>query len=184
MVLGTVKLKHRNSTISASTRGRDVAEELTARKNITKEFTIVFFETTYIVNRNSKLAGPSRSASQWRSWHRKTTPTVYPEMNSRDVKNNGISHYTNRARMHRCDFDQTSKPQSQSKTHSTENQAKNVQNLFLFNKIKDGTLLPLIFKIVCCGGFRLQLMAICCNRRGRVNRTPSHATFFRVCAHL
>ena len=38
MVLGTVKLKHRNSTISLSTRGRDVAEELATRKNITKEF--------------------------------------------------------------------------------------------------------------------------------------------------
>ena len=86
MVLGTVKLKHRNSGISPSTRGRDVAEE------ITKEFTVVIFETKYIVNRNSKLAGPSRSASKWISWHRKTTPTVYPEMNSRDIKDSGISH--------------------------------------------------------------------------------------------
>ena len=60
MVLGTVKLKHRNRPISPSMRGRDVAKELTARKNITKEFTIVFFETKNIVNRNSKLAGPSR----------------------------------------------------------------------------------------------------------------------------
>ena len=65
MVLGTVKLKHRNSTISPSTRGRDVAKELTARKNITKEFVIVFYETKYIVICNSKLAGPSRSASKW-----------------------------------------------------------------------------------------------------------------------
>ena len=54
MVLGTVKLKHRNSTISPSTRARDVAKELTARKNITKEFTIVSYETQYIVIRNSK----------------------------------------------------------------------------------------------------------------------------------
>ena len=44
--------------------------------------------------------------------------------------------------MHRCDFDQTSEPQSQSKTVSTENQAKNVQNTFLFNDIRGGTLLP------------------------------------------
>ena len=49
---------------------------------------------------------------------------------------------TNRARMHRCDFDQTSAPQSQSWTASTENQEKNVQNLLLFNSIKGGTLLP------------------------------------------
>ena len=44
--------------------------------------------------------------------------------------------------IHRCDFDQTSEPQSQSRTVSTENEEKNVQNLFLFNNIKDGTLLP------------------------------------------
>ena len=52
MVLGTVKLKHRNSAISPSTRGIDVAKELTARKNIAMEFAIVFDETKYIVIRN------------------------------------------------------------------------------------------------------------------------------------
>ena len=107
-------------------------------------------------------------------------------MNSKDVKNSGISHWRNRARMHRCDFDQTSELQSQSRTVSTENPEKNVQNLFLFNNVKDGTLLPQVipggigtrpkageahefnsfFQIVCCSWFRLQLMAICCNRRG------------------
>ena len=65
MVLGTVKLKHRNSTISPSTRRRDVEIELTARKNITKEFTIVFYEIQFIVIRNSKLAGSSKSPSKW-----------------------------------------------------------------------------------------------------------------------
>ena len=44
--------------------------------------------------------------------------------------------------MRRCDFDQTSELQSQSRTVSIENQAKNVQNPFLFNSIRDGTLLP------------------------------------------
>ena len=146
MVLGTVKLKHRNSTLSLSTRGRDVAKELTARKNFTKEFTIVFYETKYIVNRNSQLAGPRRSASKWINSHRRITPTVYPEMNSRDIKNSGISHWINRAIMHRCDFDQTSELQSQSRTVSTENQAKNVQNPFLFNNIKDGILLPQVIR--------------------------------------
>ena len=57
-------------------------------------------------------------------------------------RTSGISHLTNRARMHRCDFDQTSELQSQSRTVSTENQAKNVQNPFFFNNTKDGTLLP------------------------------------------
>ena len=50
-------------------------------KEIMKEFRIVSYETQKIVIRNFKLAGPRRSASQWINWHRKTTPTVYPERN-------------------------------------------------------------------------------------------------------
>ena len=38
-----------------------------------------------IVTRNSKLAGPRRSASQWITWHRKTTPTAHPLRNMRDI---------------------------------------------------------------------------------------------------
>ena len=89
--------------------------------------------------RNSKLAGPRRSASKWISWHRKTTPTVYPMRNIWDIKNIGVSHKTNRARMHRCDFEQTSEEQSQKWTVSTENQEKNGQNQSLFNFTKGGT---------------------------------------------
>ena len=63
------------------------------QKRVMMEFTIASNETKSIVNRNSKLAGPSKSASKWTSWHRKTTPTVYPEMNSRYFQNIGISHY-------------------------------------------------------------------------------------------
>ena len=55
MVLVTAKLKNRKSTLSPSTCGRDAAKELTLKKNITREFTIVFSETKYIVNRNSKI---------------------------------------------------------------------------------------------------------------------------------
>ena len=48
--------------------------------------------------------------------------------------------------MRRCDFDQTSELQSQSKTVSIESQAKNVQNPFLFNNIRDGILLPQVIR--------------------------------------
>ena len=51
-----------------------------------------FNETEFFVNRNSKLAGPNRSASRWTSWHRSITPTVYPRRNLRDIKDSGISH--------------------------------------------------------------------------------------------
>ena len=51
-----------------------------------------FQRIQYIVNRNSKLAGPRRSASRWTSWHRKTTPTACPLRNMIDIRNIGISH--------------------------------------------------------------------------------------------
>ena len=94
MVLGTLKLKHRNSTITPSTRGRDVAKEFTAKKNITKEFTIVLFETKFFVIRNSKIGWTEQKCIEMDN---------YPERNSRDTKDSGISHLTNRARMHRWD---------------------------------------------------------------------------------
>ena len=68
-VLGTAKLRHRNSISWPTTRGRDVS------KSILKEFTIASNEIQYVVIRNPKLAGPRRSASHW---HRKTTPTAHP----------------------------------------------------------------------------------------------------------
>ena len=93
--------------------------------------------------------------------------------------------------MRRCDFDQTFELQSQSKTVSIVNQAKNVQNPFIPNNIGDGTLLPPaipggtgtrpkaggahefnFFFDVCCSRFRLQLRAISCDRRGGVDSTP------------
>ena len=45
----------------------------------------------FVVTRNSKLAGPRRSASQWINWHRKTTPAAHPLRNVRDIGKTGIS---------------------------------------------------------------------------------------------
>ena len=80
VVLGTAKLRHRKSISWPTTRGRDVS------KRILMESTIVSNEIQYIVIRNSKLAGPRRSASQWKNWHRKTTPTACPLRSMRDVR--------------------------------------------------------------------------------------------------
>ena len=71
MVLGTAKPRQRNSISWPTTRARDVS------KRILMEFTIVSNEIQHIVIRNSKLAGPRRSASRWTSWHRKTTPIAH-----------------------------------------------------------------------------------------------------------
>ena len=56
------KTEEQKEYLEPSTRGRDAPKELTLKKNITKEFTIIFSETKSIVNCNPKLAGPSRSA--------------------------------------------------------------------------------------------------------------------------
>ena len=147
--------------------------------------------------RNSKLAGPRRSASKWISWHRKTTPTVYPMRNIWDIKNIGVSHKTNRARMHRCDFEQTSEEQSQKWTVSTENQEKNGQNQSLFNFTKGGTR-PLEFlhggvgiktggvhnylfqNFVVVGSFTADSKSAATN--GGCKQYTSHVTFFSFTA--
>ena len=142
MVLGTVKLKHRSSIISPSTRGIYVAKDLTARKNITKEFTTVSNEIQCIVIRNSKLAGPSRSASKWISWHRRITPTVYPEMKFQRYQKQWyltLNKSGNNAPMRlRSDFRDAVTIKNRLHRESGEERAKPIP----FNNIKDGTLLP------------------------------------------
>ena len=49
----TLQTEEQNQSLQPSTRGRDVAKELTVKKNIIKEFTIVFKETQ--VYRDSQL---------------------------------------------------------------------------------------------------------------------------------
>ena len=113
-------------------RGRDVAKELTARKNITKEFTIVFFETKNNVNRNSKLAGPSRKCIEMiKLAHEDHSYRLSREEFKRYQ---GQWYLTLNKSGKKC-TDATSNPtselQSQSRTVSIENQTKNVQNPFL-----------------------------------------------------
>ena len=134
MVFGTVKLRHRKSTMWPTTRGRDVSKE------ITKEFTIVFYETQYIVSRNSKLAGPRRSASNWINWHRKTTPTVYLEY----MRYQKHWYLTQNKSGKEC-TDATS-IRLPSRSHNHEPPPPRIRRTtcrtFSFNNIKDGTLPP------------------------------------------
>ena len=72
--------------------------------------------------------------------------------------------------MHRCDFDQTSQLQSQSRIVSTEKQAKNVQNPFLLNnrhtsKSWWSSLVQFIFKLFVVTG-------------GECRQYTSHVTVF------
>ena len=79
-MLGTAKPTHRKSISWPITRGRDVS------KRTLIEFTIISNEIQYIVIRNSKLAGPRRSASRWTNQQRKTTPIAHPLRSMRDKR--------------------------------------------------------------------------------------------------
>ena len=130
MVLGTAKPKHRRSILWPSSRGRDVS------KRIIMEFTIVSDDIHYIVIRNSKLIGLRRSASRWTSWHRKISPIAHQLRSLRDVRKTGISRWTNRARMHQWNSDQTSEKHWQICTVSTVNLEKSDLNQFPFINTK------------------------------------------------
>ena len=143
MVLGTVKLKHRNRATSPSTRGRDVAEELTARKNITREFTIVFYETKYIVIRNSKIGWTAQKCIEM--------DKLAQEDHSYRLSRDEFQRYQkqwyltlnksgkNAPMRLRSDFRAAVTIKNRLHRESGEERA---ENLFLFNIIKDGTLLP------------------------------------------
>ncbi len=100
-------------------------------------------EIQNIVIRNSKLAGPRRSASRRINWHRKTTPTAHPLRSMRDIRTTGKSHWTNQAEMHRWNSDQTSEQQPQLWTVSTANLEQSDLNQFLFINTKSGIRLVL-----------------------------------------
>ena len=197
VVLGTAKLRHRKSISWPTMRGGDVS------KRILKEFTIASNEIQHIVIRNSKLAGPRRSASRWINWHRKTIPIAHPLRSTRDIRKTGISHWTNQAEMHRWNSDQTSEKQSQLWTVSTANLEKSDLNQSLFINTKGGIrllLLPVphggsgmktggahnmfffLKKIVVARSFTADGNLL--QPTGCVNRTPSHVTFSRVCTHV
>ena len=195
VVLGKAKLRHRKSISWPTARGGDVS-----KRNL-KEFTFASNEIQYIVIRNSKLVGPRRSASRWILWHRKTTPTIYPERNIWDIKNIGISHWTNRAKTHRWDFDQTSESQSQLWTVSTTNLENSDLKQSFFINTKGGIrlLLPVplggsgmntggahnyFFKKKFVVGRSFTADGNLLQPTGCVNRTPSHVTFSRICTHV
>ena len=85
-VLGTAKPKHRKSISLPAMLEGDVS-----KRNL-KEFTIASNEIQHIVLRNSKVAGPRRSASRWIGWHRQTNPIAHCLRSTRDIRKTGISH--------------------------------------------------------------------------------------------
>ena len=157
-------------------RGRDAERELTLKVNMLQVF-------MSLSNHNSKLAGPSKSALRWTSWHSKITRSVSLKRNPKDTKDNGISSRIMQARTSLCDFDRIFELQSLSKTVFIVNQVRKLQSQYLRVNTWDcilpsavpGSTRPKNWRILwffkevtsffCHRWFRLQLMAIHCNRR-------------------
>ena len=105
MVLDTAKPKNRKSAIQPGMRGRDAARKLTPKVDISQVFTIDFSEIQFIVNHNSQSDGQNKSAKRWTNLQKKTIRIISHQRNLEDTKDNGISPWTNQAKMGLWNFD-------------------------------------------------------------------------------
>ena len=85
MVLGTAKLRHIKSTLWPTTSERCL-------KRNYEEIHDRFLPDQVHRESQLKFGWTEEKCIEMESWHRRITPTVYPERNSRDVKDNGISY--------------------------------------------------------------------------------------------
>ena len=138
MVLDTAKPKNRKSTIFPGMCGRDAARKLTLKVHISQVFTIDFSETKFIVNRNFKLVGPSKSAKSGMNLQTKTIHINSLQRNLEDTKNNGISAWTSQAKMSLGKFDPIFELLSLWKIVSTASQANKLKNPFFQIKTVEG----------------------------------------------
>ena len=195
-MLGTVKLKHRNSAISPSTRGRDVANELTARKNISKVFTIVFFFRDLVFRQMQlaigwteqkciemvKLAQQDHTYRLSKEEFKRFQGQWYPMLNKAGK---------NAPRRLRSDFRaavsiKKPSPSRIRRRSWTTHFSSTVSEMALFlerflaelgHVQKLVELMSSIQVIFCCSRFRLQLIAIYCKQRSVYTDTP-HTSLF------
>ena len=180
MVLGTVKLKHRKSTMWPTTRGRDVSNE------ITKEFTIVSFVTQYIVIRNSKIGWTEEkciemdklaqenytccpSSEEYLRYQKHWYLTLNKSCKNAPMRlrSDFRAAVTIMNRLHWESGEEGAEPipfQQYQRWHPSSSSSSSWWN-WDTSKSWWSWWEEFIFEIVCCSRFRLQLMAICCNRR-------------------
>ena len=91
MVLDTVELKNRKSTIWPGMRERDAARKLTLKVNILLVFTIDSSEIQFFVNHNSQSDGQNKSAKRWTKSQNKTIRFISLQGKGEDTKIHGIS---------------------------------------------------------------------------------------------
>ena len=103
MVLGTVKLRHRKSTMAHNARKRCL------KRNYEGIHDRFLRDPVYCYSQLKRS-----SASKWINWHRKTTPTFFTEKTSRDIEKL-VSH--NKQIGQECTDATSIRPQSRSHNH-------------------------------------------------------------------
>ena len=182
MVLDTAKPKNRKSTKKLGIRGRDAARKLTFKVDILQVFTVGFPEIQFNVNHNSQSDGQNKNAKRWTNFQKKIIRIISPQRNLKDTKDNGISPWTSQAKMGLCDFDPIFELLSLSKNRLHRESGAQVAEPISPEQYRrwhpssstswwDWMELEVssqeYFKWPSCySWFRLQLMAIHCNRLG------------------
>ena len=127
MVLDMAKPKNKKSTIWPRMRGRDAPRKWTLKVNILQAFTIDFSEIQFVVNHNSQSDGQNKSAKSWTNLQKKIIHIVSLLRKRQDTKDNGISPWTNQAKMGLWNFDPIFELLSLWKTVYTTSQANNAR---------------------------------------------------------
>ena len=164
------------------------------------EFTIASNEMQKIVIRNSKLAGPRRSASRWINWHRKTIPIAHPLRSTRDIRKNWYislnksgrhapmklqsdfrEAVTSMHRLHRESGEERPEPTpfyKYQRWHSSSSSSSTS-----WSQWNENWWSSIFFSKNCCSKIVYSLWQSAATDGG-VNRTPSHVTFSSVCTHV
>ena len=183
MVLDMARPKNKKSTIWPGMRGRDAARKSTLKVNNLQVFTIDFSEIQFIVNHNSQSDGQNKSAKSGMNLHKKTIHIVSLQRKRKDTKDNGISLWTKQAKMGLWNFDLIFRACVLMKNRLHHESGEHVEELIHPDQYrrwhpssstswwnKNWKWAHKNFWIdensFCYGWFRLQSIAIHCNRRG------------------
>ena len=138
MVLDMAKPKSKQSIIWPGMRGRDAARKSILKVNILQVLTIDFSEIQFIVNHNSQSDGQNKSAKSGMKLRKKIIHINSLQRKWKDTKDNGISPWTEQAKMGLWNLDLIFEPLSQWKIVCTTSQGNKLKSLSIQNNTVDG----------------------------------------------
>ena len=133
--------EQKKSTTQLGMPGRDAARKLTLKVDISQVFTIAFSEIQFLVNHNSQSDGHNKSAKSWLNLLKKTMHIVSLKRKREDGKDNGVSPWTNQAKMGLWNFDPIFELLSLSKIVYTTSKANKLKSLSIQTNTLNGITL-------------------------------------------